>query len=183
MDTNAHSNVPNQATEDVPVSNDDNSSVQNSLASFQPKDSGQLNRALFKQDVREGEADPLQQTIGLRSTEAPANNANNYFFGRTVEFPQPTITGIGSVLSTGAKDTTRYFFSQNWVTAKTGTGAYTITHNIGDNKYNVILTVVATASFTAQISQLNNNDFRVLTFNAAGAAADCAFTFVVYMIP
>lgn len=183
MDTNVHSTQPNQSPDDTPVSIDAESSVAKSVDGFQPKDSGQFDRGLYRQDVRDGEASPVDQTIGLRSVDPPADNANNYFFGRTVEFPQPTLAGIGSVTSAGAKDTTRYFFSQLWTVVKAGTGSYTITHNIGDNKYNVILTVVATASFTAQISQLNNNDFRVLTFNAAGAAADCAFTFAVYMIP
>lgn len=171
MDTNAR----NPKGEDV--------SLQESLQGFQPADSGQLNRNLYKEDVRQGEADPLQQTINTRSVDTPAKNVNNNTYGRTVEFPQPVMAGIGSVTSAGAKDTSRFFFSQLWEPSKTATGAYTITHNIGDNKYNVILTVIATASFTAQISSLNNNDFQVRTFNAAGAATDCAFTFVVYMIP
>lgn len=159
-----------------------NQNPQESL-SIQPKKSGQLNRGLLREDMRNGEASAVDQTLGVRSTTPPAENSNNYVYERTVEFPQPSIAGIGVVTDAGAKDTTRYFFSQIWTVSKTGTGTYSIVHNIGESKYNVILTPVATAAFSIQVSQFNNNDFEVKTFDAAGVATDCAFTFVVYIIP
>lgn len=157
--------------------------LESELNEFSPQNSGSFNRFLYKEPVRVGEASAVDQAIGNRTYKSGVENPNNYSFERTVEFPQPSIAGIGVVTAAGAKDTSRYFFSQNWTVSKTGAGSYTITHNIGDSKYNVQVAPVNTAAFTANISAYNLNNFQVKTFNAAGAATDSSFTFVVFIIP
>ena len=152
-------------------------------SSFEPINSGQTDRWLQRSDTRFGDASALDQSLGIFTTPAQQDNANGYIYERTIEFPQPSISGIGVVTSAGAKDTTRYFFSQNWVVSRLSAGLYKIVHNFGDNKYNVQVSPVNTAAFTANISAYNLNDFQVATFNAAGTATDCSFTFVVFVIP
>lgn len=149
---------------------------------FTPKNSGALNRWLYEENVERGKADAKIQAVG-RKDVLPPSNPNDYVYSRTIEFPQPSIAGIGVVTAGGSKDSSRYFFSQYWTTQKTATGTYLITHNIGDSKYNVQVSPVATAAFTANISAYNNNSFQVKTFNATGVATDCSFTFVLFMIP
>lgn len=144
--------------------------------------SGVTNRWLYKENVNRGEGDSIAQALG-RKDVLPPSNPNDYVYSRTIEFPQPSIAGIGAVTSAGAKDTTSFFFSQSWKVAKTAAGKYTITHGIGDNKYNVTISPIATTAFTANLSARNINDFQVSTFNAAGAASDCAFTFTLWIIP
>jgi hypothetical protein len=143
---------------------------------------GQVDRYLYKENVERARKTSLDQAIGVKEQYAPSN-PNDYIYSRTVEFPQPSIVGIGAVTTGGAIDTTQFFFSQKWVPSRTGAGAYTITHNIGDNKYNVLISPIATSAFTANISARNANDFQIKTWNAAGVATDCAFTFTVWMIP
>ncbi len=157
--------------------------TEDTLSSFAPVKSGQMTRFIDKDDVREGQASAVDQAIGLRSPDTTADNANDYVYQRTTEFPQPSIAGIGVVTSAGVPDTTRYFFSQKWTVNKTATGIYQITHGIGDGKYNVVICPVTTTAFTAVLSSFTAALFEVRTFNAAGVATDCSFTFVVYIIP
>lgn len=147
-----------------------------------PKNSGTLNRWLYEENVERGKADAVTQAVGRKDVLAPSN-PNDYVYSRTIEFPQPSIAGIGVVTAAGAVDTTRFFYSQNWIVSRTSAGDYTVRHNIGDNKYHVQVSPVATSAFTANLSAYNNNDFRIKTWNSAGAASDCSFTFVVYIIP
>lgn len=144
--------------------------------------SGVTNRWLYKENVNRGEGSAELQAIGRKDVLAPSN-PNDYVYSRTVEFPQPSIAGIGAVTSGGAKDTTSFFFSQSWTVTRTGTGRYTIAHKIGDNKYNVSISPISSTAFTSNLSARNINDFQVSTFNSAGAAADCAFTFTLWIIP
>jgi hypothetical protein len=143
---------------------------------------GSINRYLYKENVERARSTALDQAIGVKEQYAPSN-PNDYIYSRSVEFPQPSIIGVGVVTSGGAIDTSRFFFSQKWVPSRTGAGAYTITHSIGDAKYFVLISPIATTAFTANISAFNNNDFQVKTWNAAGVATDCSFTFTVWMIP
>lgn len=152
------------------------------VTDFLQDSTGTTNRWLYKDNIERGKGDAVTQATGRRDVLAPSN-PNDYVYSRTIEFPQPSIAGIGVITSAGAKDTTRFFYSQNWTTSKTATGVYLITHNIGDNKYNVQVSPVATTAFTANISAYNINSFQVSTFNGAGVATDCSFTFVLYMIP
>lgn len=170
MDTDA----PNQQTDE---------GASYSLDNFQPLKSGQLTRFLDRDDIREGQASAIDQALGIRAPDELVDNANNYVYQRTVEFPQPSMAGIGVVTAAGAPDLTRYFFSQQWTVAKTATGVYRVTHNIGDGKYNVQLAPVATTAFTSVIGAFTATYFEVRTFNAAGTATDCSFTFTVYIIP
>lgn len=149
---------------------------------FVAQTQGVTDRYLYVQNVERATKTSVDQAIGVKETYAPSN-PNDYIYSRTVEFPQPSIIGIGAVTAAGAIDTTQFFFSQRWTVARTGAGSYTITHGLGDNKYNVLISPIATAAFTANISARNANDFQIKTWNAAGAATDCAFTFTVWMIP
>lgn len=146
------------------------------------QDYGVTNRYIYKENVERARGSAVDQAIGIKEQYAPSN-PNDYIYARTVEFPQPSIAGIGVVTAAGAVDTSRFFFSQKWTPSKTGTGAYTIAHNIGDAKYNVLISPIATTAFTANISAFNANDFQVKTWNAAGIATDCSFTFTVWIIP
>lgn len=149
---------------------------------FLPETPGVFDRWGYTQNIERGAGDAVTQTLG-RKDILPPSNPNDYVYSRTIEFPQPSIAGVGSVLSGGGKDTNRFFFSQNWTTSKTGTGTYLITHNIGDNKYNVLISPLASSAFSANISAYNINSFQVSTFNASGVAADCPFTFTLWIIP
>jgi len=143
---------------------------------------GQTDRYLYKENVERARSTAVDQAIGIKEQYAPSN-PNDYIYSRVVEFPQPSIAGIGVVSAAGTVDTSRFFFSQNWVPTKTATGAYTVTHRIGDAKYAVQVSPISASAFTANISSFNNNDFQVRTWNAAGAATDCSFTFTVWIIP
>lgn len=143
---------------------------------------GVTDRYLYKENVERARSTAVDQAIGVKEQYAPSN-PNDYVYQRTVEFPQPSIAGIGVVTSAGAVDTSRFFFSQSWSPSKTAAGSYTIVHNIGDAKYAVQVSPIATTAFTANISAFNANNFQVKTWNAAGVATDCAFTFTVWIIP
>lgn len=149
---------------------------------FDPIGSGNFDRNLNRTTTRGDQSSAMDQVMGVTQGK-DVENANNYIYARTVEFPQPSIAGIGSVTSAGAIDTTRYFFPAAWTITKLGTGQYRIDHQMGDGKYNVVVTPINTAGFTSCLSNFAATTFRINTFNAAGAAADCAFTFIVYIIP
>jgi hypothetical protein len=140
---------------------------------------------MYKQNIDRGAATALDQALGVKTT-LPPSNPNDYIYSRSVEFPQPSIIGVGAVTSGGAVDTNRFFFSQSWTItppSTLGTGIYRINHSIGDGKYNVLLTPINTTAFTANIAAFNNNYFEVRTFNGAGVATNCSFTFTVWIIP
>jgi hypothetical protein len=149
---------------------------------FDPIGSGNFDRNLNRTKTRDAQSSSVDQVMGIARGQ-DVNNANNYIYARTIEFPQPSIAGIGSITSAGAADSTRYFFPQGWTITKLGGGQYQINHQMGDGKYNVVITPINTAGFTACLSNFAATSFRINTFNAAGAAADCAFTFIVYIIP
>lgn len=146
---------------------------------------GATDRYLYKENVERARSTAVDQAVGVKEQYAPSN-PNDYIYSRTVEFPQPSIAGIGVVTTAGAVDTTRFFFSQKWTItapATLGTGIYQINHNIGDAKYSVLVSPLATTAFTANISSFSANYFEVRTFNSAGTAANCPFTFTVWIIP
>lgn len=147
---------------------------------------GSSDRYLYKENIERARSTTVEQAIGIKEQYAPSN-PNDYIYSRTTEFPQPSIVGIGVVTAAGAVDTSRFFFSQLWTVTDPATlgftGRYRINHNIGDNKYSVQISPVATTAFTANIAAYNNSYFEVRTFNAAGAATNCSFTFTVWMIP
>lgn len=147
-----------------------------------PETFGTTDRWGYVQNIDRGSRSALTQAMGIKTVNPPSN-ANDYIYARTVGFPQPAIIGIGVVTAAGAKDPNTFFYGDLWAVTNTAAGNYTITHNIGDRKYNVVVSPVATTAFTANISAFNNNDFQVRTWNAAGAATNCSFTFIVYMIP
>ncbi len=167
------SNAPNN--QDVQVTNDN-------LSDFQPKDSGQLDRLLNRDNVRPNQSSAVDQILGVPVSQE-FNNANNYDFNRTVEFPQPSYVGLGFVTSAGAADSAKFFLSQLWTVSKTGTGVYSVVHNMSTIKYIVLPVAFATTAVIIQVSAYNANDFEIKTFDAAGAAVDSAFTFAVLMIP
>lgn len=98
----------------------------------------------------------------------------------TAEFPQPYIAGYGYVTSAGAMGS--FFLSSYWTVAKTGTGAYTITHNIGDLTYFVSLTPVIATATIMSVDTVGINTVTIKSFDAAGAAKDTAFSFIIYKV-
>lgn len=157
--------------------------LESELNEFSPQNSGSFNRFLYKEPVKADESSAIDQAVGNRTYKSGVDNPNNYLFERTVEFPQPSIIGIGLVTAAGAKDTNTYFFGQNWTVTRNSPGNYTVTHNIGEKKYLPIVGSVASSVLTARLNTFTNNDFNVLSFNTAGTPTDCAFWFVVFIIP
>ncbi|RTL06203.1 hypothetical protein EKK58_06185 [Candidatus Dependentiae bacterium] len=188
METNKNINTPYDSSvvaDNDPVFNyiqtKKNSDRSYLTGQFLPNQSANINRNIYREPAKEFESSSVQQSIGEKQRN-PVENANNYLYLRTTEFPQPSIAGIGSVTSAGAVDTTRYFFPQNWTISKIGSGQYRITHQMGDGKYNVVVTPINTAGYTSCLSNFGATSFQINTFNSVGAGADCAFTFVVYII-
>lgn len=98
----------------------------------------------------------------------------------TAEFPQPYIAGYGYVTSGGAMGS--FFLSSFWSVSKTGTGAYTITHNIGDLTYFVSLTPTIATATIMTVDTVGTNTVTIKSFDAAGAAQDTAFSFIIYKV-
>lgn len=100
------------------------------------------------------------------------------FYGQG-NYPQPFILACGYITSAGAGST--FLLPQFLTVAKTATGVYKITHKIGyNNKYLVLPVATGTTAFIATVANINVDDVEVRTFDAAGAAADSAFSFVIY---
>lgn len=69
-----------------------------------------------------------------------------------------------------------------WKSAKTGTGSYQITHNLGNALYAV---VVSSANGTFCIGELDGRSedfFNVSFVDHTGTATDCDFTFILTML-
>jgi len=140
-----------------------------------------LNRNLYA--VNEGTT-PQELAIGNR-LDLPVAKVNEPTFNGALSFPQPIICGQGFVTSAG--NLGQFLLPTTWMpasgTVKTGTGVYTITHNIGTNRYVPIINLRDTASknFTVEVNA-NTTVIRTFTSNTA-AAVDTAFMFVFYLNP
>lgn len=82
----------------------------------------------------------------------------------------------GVVNSTGGA----IYLPSGWSSAKTGTGQYTITHNLGTTNYGVVPTIVGNTGAYSSITSNGANTFIVGTnTTSTQVAADNAFSFVV----
>jgi hypothetical protein len=67
----------------------------------------------------------------------------------------------------------------SWTSAKTGTGAYTVTHNLGSASYTVVITAAGSQLGIASIYTINANTFTLSMFNTSAVLTDCDFTFIL----
>lgn len=91
------------------------------------------------------------------------------------------IVGAGSVSSGGSLAT--FSFGKVTGASRNSTGAYTITHSIGNVNYFVNLNIVSTnGRLNAIITAKNNNNFTVSVYNSyTNALTDSAFDFEILM--
>jgi len=66
-----------------------------------------------------------------------------------------------------------------WTTAKTGTGAYTITHNLNTTSYVVVATAAGASFHVGAIYAINANTFDISWVTMAASLQDAAFTFIL----
>lgn len=101
------------------------------------------------------------------------DNVNNAW--RYAEQPAATTTYSGAVASGGTAGTP---FPSGWSVAKNSTGNYTVTHNLGTSSYVVVATIKSGGKQILN-SDISNNTFDILTYNASGSAVDGAFGFIL----
>ena len=82
----------------------------------------------------------------------------------------------GNVTSAGAAGT---LFPSGWSVAHTGTGFYTITHNLGTTSYAVVTSALDNASAISGIRSINTNTFVITTLDSTFNPADTAFHFLL----
>jgi len=110
------------------------------------------------------------------NTTPPVPQRNFYGQGK---FPQPFVVACGYITSAGAVST--FVLPETLTVAKTATGVYKITHYLGlANKYIVLPTATGTTGFIITTANIGAESVEVRTFDADGAAADSAFSFVIY---
>lgn len=82
----------------------------------------------------------------------------------------------GAVLSGGTAGTP---FPSGWSVSHTGTGDYTITHNLGTTNYSFAGTLFASTGAIITLNTQNSNDMEILVKTTAGASVDRTFSFIV----
>lgn len=75
-----------------------------------------------------------------------------------------------------------YFLPSGWTCTKTGTGAYTITHNLGTLSYNVVLSVGGATVGLPVIYTIALTNFTLSTFSSGAALQNQDFTFIVTLV-
>lgn len=78
-----------------------------------------------------------------------------------------------------ASDGSTVLLPPGWSAVKDSTGTYTITHNIGDTRYAIVLTCSNDVLGIASVVSLAANSCQVKTYSSAASLADRQFTFVV----
>ena len=63
----------------------------------------------------------------------------------------------------------------SWTITKTGTGVYTITHNLGTTDYIALPALVSTTPLLVTASNYQNNSFVISIFNQSGTLTDSSF--------
>lgn len=81
-----------------------------------------------------------------------------------------------------AADGTAISLPTGWSSAKTGTGQYTVTHNLGHTVYAVALTSLDNNLSTVNLKAINNNTFTLITWNNTPTNTDLPFSFVLSVI-
>lgn len=144
-----------------------------------------------KQDKQEQQVAPGVQTGN--NMHAPRNEAKFYLSN----FPEPTILAYGVINTlTGTSavfdelavspitDVKHQPDNVGWTVSRTGTGQYTLTHNLGHKKYLPLvfnLSPQAGGQDISVISYSNTNIVINSRANVGGALADTnAFGFIVY---
>ena len=91
--------------------------------------------------------------------------------------------GVGASSATYAgyvnDDGTAGSLPAGWSSTKTGTGAYTVTHNLGSTNYIVVATSAGGAFGVCSIYALNADDFDLSIVRLAASAQDTDFTFIL----
>lgn len=85
-------------------------------------------------------------------------------------------TSFGGNVASGGTATS---LPSGWTSAKTGTGAYTVTHNLGSTDYGVSITSSGGQFGVFAVYAINSNSFDCSTVSLAASLADCAFSFVL----
>lgn len=95
-----------------------------------------------------------------------------------------TFSGGGQTIYAGhidGSDGSTISLPTGWSAVRDGTGAYTVTHNLGlgENGYVVVASMRDTTSGYAVVEDISNNDFEVEVYDNSGSANDEDFTFIM----
>lgn len=91
--------------------------------------------------------------------------------GATVDSYGGTVASTGSAL----------FLPTGWSSTKTGTGAYTVTHNLNNTNYAVVLTASGGVLSIGVVYTINSNNFTLSFFSSGASLQDTKFCFVLHM--
>lgn len=110
----------------------------------------------------------LHEHNGLQATRINASD----LFGST---SSSSTTYAGYVAAAG----TAVNLPSGWTSTKTGTGAYTVTHNLGTTGYALVATSAGGAFGVCAVYAINANDFHLSIVSTAASFQDTDFTFVL----
>lgn len=99
-------------------------------------------------------------------------------YNNLINLPEASSTSFGGIVaSTG----TGRLLPSGWSSLKTGTGNYTITHNLGltSTTYAVVATLAGGGTGFVEIDAQSANSFNVDTFSSTSSLTDHQFNFVV----
>lgn len=99
--------------------------------------------------------------------------------GTGIIFSSTGISYGGVVLSGGTAGTP---FPAGWSVAHTGTGDYTITHNLGTTNYTFVGTLFANTGAIITFNQQNSNTMEILVKDLTGTLVDRTFSFIVLAV-
>ena len=121
-----------------------------------------------------GVSDPLNtRSTGADSPQVSYNNL--------LDKPPVSVGATiyaGNIASGGTAGT---FFPTGWSVSSGGTGAYLVTHNLGNTNYSVVATCVIT-SVSVRIAHIYNETtttFYIEIFDATATSQDCAVNFIL----
>lgn len=83
--------------------------------------------------------------------------------------------GYGGHVASGGTAT---HLPSGWTSAKTGTGQYTVTHNLGSANYSAIAMSYGASSF-CKFNAVNANDVQFVFLDATGNLNDSEFYFIL----
>lgn len=88
--------------------------------------------------------------------------------------------GVGSTFGGYVNgDGTAASLPVGWSSAKTGTGAYTVTHNLGTTNYTVVAVAAGAVFGVCSLYAINADDFDISIESLAASLQDTDFTFIV----
>ena len=118
-------------------------------------------RLASRQDFRRRIGDTPTEDLHLVNKKYVDDNASTVYAGRVAD--------DGSAVN----------LPSGWTSAKTGTGQYTVTHNLGTTAYGVAGLSTSANQATINLSAINANDFRVITWNNTPTNTDLPWAFVL----